>query len=241
MRKRVLTLIALALVGGLTVDALAARPPGPRGNGAPSADKSHWPSHRPGGRFSGEGRGPFGHRRGPPIFQELTDEEIEQVLAFTRETFPERYEQLKGLRESNPQMFRYACRRLRFEIGQLQHLKKTDKEAYRAAIEERRLKERAADLARRIRQAESEDERRKLTEELQDVASRVFDAEMKARKAQLHELDKRIEAFRRHLEERANQRDAIVKHTVEEYLEGRRDEGWKRPPFSPPPPPDPEP
>jgi len=230
MRNLILVLMSVALTVCMAVDGLAAGHSGPRPKGSPPANGSRHSPYHPPGRFGGDGQRPFGVRRGPPIFQELTDEQVAEVLAFVREKMPWRYEDLKRLSKSQPEAFRHTCRRLRFEIAQLNRLKKTDHEAYEAALEERRLKERATELAKSVREAKTEEQRRQRTDDLHDVARRLFDAEMKAREAQMRELEKRMGQFRRNLRERAEQRDAIVAQLVKNLIEGRRGNDRKPPP-----------
>jgi hypothetical protein len=186
------------------------------------------PHHGP----PGKGRGSWGRRHVPPMFRELTDEQIEEILAFVKEKMPWRYEHLKKWQEEKPEFFRRMCRRLRFEIGQLKRLEKDNPKAYEAALEEHRLRARAAELAARARNAESEDAREKTKAELRGVLERLFDAEGKAREAQIHELEERIAHLRRQLAERAEKRDRIIDWLVERMLSGRHEEEDKP---SPPP------
>jgi len=233
MRKALLIPAALAIAGWLASATLGAEPEGPRRGPAPGSARhgAEPPPHGSPPRGPAGRRHPFGHRHVPPIFQELTDEQVEEILAFVKEKMPRRYERLNKLRERHPALFRRMCRRLRFEIGQLRRLKKDDPEAYRAAIEKHRLRGRVADLADRARRAGSSEERQRLAAELRDALGRLFEAERKARQAQVRELEERLHQLRKQLAERAEHRDRIIDRLLERLLAGHQGpEGAESPP-----------
>ena len=248
MRKMLLMLAALAALGWTAAQAADAdrdKPwRGPRGgsvrgrNGDRDEDRDDRrgpPRRGP----PGPGRHGFDRRHVPPMFQKLTDEQVEEILAFVKEKMPWRYERLKTLQEEDPDAFRRTCWRLRFEIGQLQRLKKDNPDAYEAALEEHRLRARADALAEQARRAESDAAREKAVAELRGVLYRLFDAEGKAREAQIRQFEERIRHLREQLAQRARQRDRIVDWLLERMLSGRQDKGKGAGP--PPPPPSPEP
>jgi hypothetical protein len=239
MRKVLLILAVLAAVGWTATAVTAGDRDGPpfsRGPGS-ARDGAHDRPHGPPRRGPhGDGRPPFGRRHVPPMFQELTDEQVEEILAFVKEKMPWRYERLKEWQEKKPEFFRRMCRRLRFEIGQLKRLQKDNPKAYEAAIEEHRLRARAAELADRARGAEAEADRQKAKAELRDVLTRLFDAEGKAREAQIRELEGRIHQLREQLAERAEKRDRIIDWMLERLMAGDQepeDDDAPPPPRSP--------
>ena len=242
MRKALLILTAVAAVGWMAAVGVTANPEGPRPKGPPPSTgpgQPHRPrpSTTPHGPPRRGGRGPFGRQHVPPMFRDLTDKQVGEILTFVREKMPWRYERLKALQESNPDLFRRTCRRLRFEIDQLRRLEKGDPEAYQAALEEHRLRTLVADLAARARQAGSTEERNRRVAELRDVLQRLFDAERKAREAQIRELEQRIHQLRQQLAERGQQRDRIIEELLERLLSGRQGPDDAEPP--PPPAPGP--
>ena len=181
--------------------------------------------------------------RGPGIFRDVSEEELEAILAFAREHLPWISEALEEARTSDPERFRAICRRLRFEIGQLRALKASDPEAFQKALEEKRLQFVARQLAARVRDAETDEERQTLREKLRETVARLVDAELVTREAQIRLLAKRLENLRAELKERASQREAVIEKHLEEMLSGDR-ERHAPPPGGPPhdaPPPPPPP
>lgn len=199
---------------------------------------------RPGSRGPRPARPPDGERprfgehspfgRGPPIFRDVTDEQIETILAFMKEHMPWRLESLQKMRESDSGRFRQFCRGLRFEIAQLLQLKKRDEASFRKALEERQLKMRAMTLAHQIRQTEDAQQKEELTAQLRQVLNRTFDLELATHEAHIRGLDERIEQLRRELKERAEHRSEIVEKRLKEAMEGKRETPFRGPSKGPP-------
>ena len=194
---------------------------GPRSLRPPSGER---PRH-------GERR-PFG--RSPSVFRDVTDEQIETILAFIDKHMPWRREALETMRRSEPERFRQFCRRLRFEIAQLQHLKGRDEAAFRKAIEQRQLRMRAVDLAAKARTAKDPQEKEAFTKELRKVIDRIFGLELATHEAHIRGLEERIEQLRRELKERAEHRREIVEKRLKEALEGKPEPPFRGPTKGPP-------
>ena len=177
-------------------------------------------------------RRPFG--RSPSVFRDVTDEQIEAILAFIDKHMPWRREALETMRRSEPERFRQFCRRLRFEITQLQHLKERDEAAFRKAIEQRQLRMRAVDLAAKARTTEDPQEKEVFTKELRKVIDRMFGLELATHEAHIRGLDERIEQLRRELKERAEHRREIVEKRLKEALEGKPEPPFRGPSKGPP-------
>lgn len=190
------------------------RPPGPPARPLP-------PGPREGGRRGPVEPPPFMRGGEPAIFREVTDEQIENILAFVRKYMPWRVESLQKMRESEPERFRQLCRRLRFEVSQLLHLKERDEAAFQKAIEERRIRMRAAELAQRVRETENQQEREALVQELRGVINEMFELEIATQEAHIRGLEERIEQLRRELRERADHRREVVEQRLREAMEDR--------------------
>ena len=175
---------------------------------------------------------------GPGIFRDVTDQDIHDVLQFTQQHLPMLHEALQQMRESEPARFRALCRRLRFEIGQLKALQKTDEAAFQKAIEEKRLQFLARRVADRLRAAQDPAERDRLRTQLREMVGKLFDAELATREAHIRLLEKKLEEIRAELRERAAQRDAILDKWLEKMIQsdsGRPDRPPDRRPHKGPP------
>ena len=173
--------------------------------------------------------GPREMPMGPGIFRDVTDQDISDILQFTQEHLPALNESLRQMQESDPARFRPLCRRLRFEIGQLKALQKTDEAAFQKALEEKRLQFLARNAADRLRAAQDPAERERLLTQLRETVGKLFDAELATREAHIRLLEKKLEEIRAELRERAAQRDALLDKRVEEMIQSDSD-GPDRPP-----------
>jgi hypothetical protein len=188
---------------------------------APKPDEDA-PKPRPAADRSREHSGRGGSREmpmGPGIFRDVTDQDISDILQFAQEHLPALHESLRQMQESDPARFRPLCRRLRFEIGQLKALKKTDEAAFQKALEEKRLQFLARNAADRLRAAQDPAERDRLRTQLREMVGKLFDAEQATREAHIRLLGKKLEEIRAELRERAAQRDAILDKRLEEMIQ----------------------
>ena len=238
--RHVVMMLALALVLAVTSNLALAEEPAPgttvdrprAGPGEPPP-----PPHRPRGPrpYEGERRWREGYRPGgpdrvPPIFLDVTDEQIDSILAFISKYMPWRREALEKMRESEPDQFRQLCRRLRFEVGQLLYLKGRDEAAFHKVLEERQLRMRAVDLAAKARGTEDPKEKEALTAELRKVIDRMFELEMATHEAHIRGLEERIEQLRRELKDRAEHRRQVVEQRLKEALEREPEPPFRGPP-----------
>jgi len=200
----------------------SARPAKP----APAAPDADRDGQAPDGRAS---------MRVAPIFRDVTEADIADILAFVDENMPWMRPELDRLRTTSADQFRQLCRHLRYEVAQLKDLKGRDPEAFRKAIEEKQLKFRAQDLANKARAATDPADRSALADELWKVLDKLFDVEMATRAAQIGQLEGRMEALRQELKTRAANRQQIVKSRLDDMLKGKKEGEHKYRPDSRPP------
>jgi polyhydroxyalkanoate synthesis regulator phasin len=192
---------------------------------APATGASARPAKPASGDADRDGQSQDGRSsmRVAPIFRDVTEADIADILAFVDENMPWMRPELDRTRTASPDQFRQVCRHLRYEVAQLKDLRKRDPEGFRKAIEEKQLKFRAQDLANKARAATDQAERDGLVEELRNVIDKLFDVEVAAREAQIAQLEGRIEALRQELKTRAANRQQIVKARLDDMLKGKDD------------------
>jgi len=187
-----------------------ARPPrgGPGGDGGP-------------GKQGREGPRGLGPERPFPMFRDVTDQEVIDILAYVDKNLPWLRPDLDRMKQNEADRFRQVCRHLRFEIEQLKDLEKRDPEGFRKAIEERQLRARATDLAVRARAATDDKEKAALTDQLRAAIGKLFDAELATREAQIRQNEKRLDDLRNDLKKRAANRDEIINTRLTDILSGK--------------------
>jgi hypothetical protein len=189
--------------------------PAAGGSGGPGGPGGGPPMPAMKGPADGGGRDMF---RTAPIWRDITDEDVAQIMAFVDENMPWMKAELEKQKETNPAQFKMVCRHLRFDIDQLKALKAADPEAFKNAMEERKLRAEAADLATKVRAATDEKERTALKEQLRVVIGKLFDKELEVRNAQIAQIEKRIEGLRKELKDRQAVRGDVVATRLEQML-----------------------
>jgi len=211
----------LGLAAGLAALVLAASVAPAAGGPAPeegTAPPTGQPPGPPPGPQGGPPPGEGGWRpfRGSSMFRDATDKEIEEILAFTAEHLPPVHAELKKARESDPDRFRQMCRRLRFEIRQLQGLRSWNEEAFRKAIEERLLETHIRELAETYRKTDNAADRERLKRGLREAIQKRFEAELIARRAQVQHLEGALKHIRQELADRESRREEFIDRQLEE-------------------------
>ena len=203
--------------------ALAAAPTAKPAKPAPQPSSGDREGQTPDGR---------GGVRVAPIFREVTDAEIAEILAFIDQNMPWMRPDLDRQRESDLEHSRQVYRHLRYEVAQLKELKARDPAAFGKAIEEKQLRFRAQDLATKARAATDATERAAFTEELRKVLDKLFDVELATREAQAAQLESRLGALRAELKTRSANREQIVKTRLDDMLKGKKEPEHKYRPDS---------
>jgi len=170
-----------------------------------------------------------------PMFRDITDENVAEIMKFVGENMPWMKADLEKMRDADAGRFRQISRHLRFEIAQLRRLKEQDPDAFRRAIEEKQLRFRSLELAAKVRAAADPKERNALRGELRGVLDRLFDAETATRAAQIRALESRLQALQKELQDRAAARREIVDKRLEEILKPRPENQRSAPPAPHPP------
>ena len=215
--------IALLLLASAPVLAQATAPmtpaaPAPK---APAADQPAAPAPAQTGDHPRRPAGIGEHN--PAMFRDVTDEEVNDILAFTRENMPEVNAELVKMRDSDPSHFKQMCRRLRFEIRQLRELKTSNPEAFAKALEEKQLQAHARELAQSFRKSSDPAERDRLKTELRTTLQKLLDAELITKRAQVRRLEDNLKRFRDELQERETHRDDVVNKQIDEMTSPRAD------------------
>ncbi len=197
--------------GGTAAGGSGGGPPGPPMKGSPDE-----------GRFR-DGMRPA------PMFRDITDQDITEIMAFVAENMPWMKADLEKQKDSDPARFRQMCRHLRFEIDQLKALKQSDPEAFKNAMDERQLRASAHDLAAKVVAATDPKDRDALKEQLRTVLGQLFDKEMAVRNAQIAQVEKRLQDLRKDLQQRLAARQNVVNSRMDDMLKAKPEGPGDRP------------
>lgn len=100
-----------------------------------------------------------------------------------------------------------------------------ERERREAMEEDRELEARARDLARRLEDERSAEEREELREVLLDVLRRGFDLRIDLREAEIHDLEEKVDSLREEFERRVSQKERLIQRRFED-LTGKGRDPW---------------
>lgn len=191
-------------------------PPGPR-RGGKTGD-------RPGrGQFNGpRGQGPFGpkfrHPGEGPDAKPLSPEEIDRLMEFARQNFPELHERLSHLQESNPPAFQHMINRARGPMGEILRMARDNPELAKKLIQIYRVETGLAELRRRYHHASSDQQREQTKADIRAQLEKRFDLRLKRSRFEIRMLEKRLEEAKKSLAERERDKEKFIEAELEQQL-----------------------
>jgi len=216
MKSLLSSLAVVLLCGAVVLADPPADPPNDEGQAAdqPADSPPRHPPRLPDQTHLGEGP----PHAGRPSRQPLTEEQEAELLKFVQEHLPSQYEDFVKLSETKPRNYQFVMARM---WAWYEQWKVMSPEAQEASITEHNLRMEAFMVLRRCRETEDPDKKAQLKAELREAMGKHFDAEQRLREIQLAELEERIEQVRQELQQRAEDRDAIVTEHMERMLQFR--------------------
>ncbi len=181
-----------------------------RGEGPPDGRPGRGPGLR-GGRGvepATDGRPGFG--RGEPWPEPLTSEETEELMAFMKEHFPDRHEQLNDIRETNPQAFRRMLFRYSRPLMHILRVNRQDPEMAKVMIAEHRVETELFEKRKAYREARTDMERQELLTQTRKLLEQSFDLKQQRLEMEIDRLRKRLDEQAKRVQERKNNKEKIV-------------------------------
>lgn len=185
------------------------------------------PEGRPGDRPPGRFRGPRGEGPGrgdmPPL---PAIKNLEELMKFAREHFPEKAERLEQLRREDPAMFRMFSRRILPRLARLKEAYDRDPNGIgKFLIQDHRFQEEIDRLARDYRDQRDEAGRRELAQKIKDLLRQQWDVRMQRRHLELAEIEKRLAEQRKQLEDRQAHQQEMIERQFQRVV-GEGDLDW---------------
>ena len=211
----VIPLAAAAMLAGL---AALNRPSSALSAVKPSAKKSA--AGRPTTRPAGTGRRGGSDFDGPRGFRgsmKLTAEQEKDVLGYLKSRRPGIYEEVIAQREKDPSRFRRTLGKIYPFIVRMRKLPEPVAQAYEALQQTHVNLWR---LAREYNSADSADKKRDVESRMMAQARRQFEAEQLVRGHRLADLEEQIRDLKAELDQRAKDREAVIKETVDRFKRG---------------------
>ena len=176
----------------------------------------------------GFGRRLFGRQRPRMDYDSLSDEEKERLERFMEQHFPERYEELSQLSETDPQQFFNIMNQMLPQMMRLMRMEKEDPPIFPLRVEEVKASWKIRILMRRLRQSSDPERREALRSEVRKTLEARFDLQQQLHGAEIARLESRLAEAKSALERRQADKDEIIAREFEDVTSG------KLPPEGPP-------
>ncbi len=177
-----------------------------------------------------EGRPPHEDLDGPPgphgpktkNWQELGKTQRKEIIKFLRKHFPRMSEELKKLRERNPEAFKRRIRRVIPEVRRVMEMMKVDPERAKLHIQERKLDMQMRHKANLYRKSQDDLDQVKLRKDIDELATQAFDIQLQLRQLEISHLQARMSDLATRLEEARKLRPEMIQQRVTRLLSADR-------------------
>jgi hypothetical protein len=184
-----------------------------------SPGKGHKRGMRPHGNEKGFGRGRGRDKEPGPYGEFMTPTEIEELMEFAKEHFPEIYQRLNSARETDPRSFRYMIKRVGGPIYRLYRLYKHNPELAKIMIAEHKTQMEIFALQRDYRQATSETEKASIKTALHAELVKRFGFRQQRTKLEIESLRKRLEEQAKRLEESEKNKEKMINEELQRTID----------------------
>lgn len=183
----------------------------------------------------GPTRGERPLRQGPPPGPEqpLSPREVDDLMQFARDNFPQIYERLDRLRRDKPREFQRILHRVYARLGPLMDLARENPRVAEKAIQEHRLQIVITGLAEQYRAAKSDEERARLQREIETRIRDRFDRHQERIRLEIQALRKRLDDQERQLTKREQNKENVLRNELQRALDGQVPPPADSPPAGP--------
>ncbi len=148
------------------------------------------------------------------------EQEIARVMEFFRVTQPDVYDQAKSLREVDPARFEKLVRGALGTVNHLEAIKKNDPLLFDLKMKDLALAYQSLRLARELQKPGlTPAEHGSLATQLTKVVTDEFDICQQERQQEIADLRTRLQDLDKQLQERAKDKDALIKQRVQDLVE----------------------
>jgi hypothetical protein len=171
----------------------------------------------------GQFRGNRPPRQGPPpgLDQPLSPHDIDELMKFAHDNFPQIHERLDRLRRDKPREFQRIVQRIYARLRPLMDLAEDDPQVAEKAIQEHRLQMVITGLVEQYRAAKSDEERARLKAELEVRIHERFDRHQERIRLEIQALRKRLDEQERQLTKREQNKEELLRKELDRAIDGQ--------------------
>jgi len=157
----------------------------------------------------------------------------DELVDFLKDVDPGMLEELEKMRDRNPERFGDVLGRAMRQMREMTRLREENPEAFEQEVRRRELDRDVRELAESYRKEEDEGKKAEMKQRLRAAFEEIFDSQIAQRKRSLEELQERMERYRKTLEKRQQNRDAIIEERMKDLTGENEGLRWEFPPFPP--------
>jgi len=146
-----------------------------------------------------------------------------EVLEFIAKHVPEASQELKEIKQHEPQEYRNIVQDWKEKITYYFELKEQDKQLADDMLKAEQLEFQSWRLAEKIHETEDPNKKKQLVKKLRGLLEKVFDARLRGRKFETSKLKEELGELQRQIQKREANRDEIITRHLEEMV-GPEDE-----------------
>ena len=180
-----------------------------------SVDKSDKESETERGRGHHRGRGP-----GRMLWQKMSEEEKTELKAFILEHFPDLYQSVMGLEETEPLLFDRKMARIVPEMIRLKGMSEDDPGFFKIMKQLHKTEFSLRRLVREYRHSDDDIEKAKLVDQIKPLVEKRFDLKQQMMEREITRLEERVDQLRKRVSRIVENRDAEVKKDLDDILRG---------------------
>ena len=154
----------------------------------------------------------------------------EQLAEFLEQVNPNMLEELREMRNRDPNRFRQAIGRAFQQMREMTRLKEEDPAAFEERMRVNEVEREIRDLARTLREGEDNEKKAEAKQRLRTALGEVFDMQMTQREREIEAMQKRLEEYRGILEKRRANKEAIIESRLKDMAGENDGMRWELPP-----------
>jgi hypothetical protein len=196
----------------------AIRPPGWR--------RDWWPRRDGRGRYGVLGpddrlrlkQGPGGPPWADDDSEQMSPEQVSQLMEFARQNFPKLHKRLLAVRDTNPAVFHQMVKRVKGPISEITRLQERDPEAARKLIEAHRIEIDLTELRTEYQAAKSDSQREQAKSKMRELVAKRCELRLQRLKDEVSDLEKRLEQAKKEMTKREKDKDQVVDQELKRLL-----------------------
>lgn len=156
----------------------------------------------------------------------LTPEQEEEVMAYIRENYADRLDELNELRRKHDVLYRGKISQAYREMRFMKDLKERDEERYKRVADEKRLEKQARLMVETYLKTVDQTQRNELREGIRKLLNKIFDYRQMDRQEEIAKLEAKLSELKEINEQRIANKDEIVENRLNDLLGEKPELEW---------------